>query len=97
MNDFRHGKCVRVGHCAKNCQRFQNDSELMICDFCGHNISEHVIVAVEVLRKGLQILPKENMVSHDALELSERKQLFTKSKVTGDEISKPKVSGLMIE
>ena len=47
--------------------------------------------------KGLQILPKENVVSHDALELSERKQLFTKSKVTGDEISKPKFSGLMIE
>ena len=93
MNDFRHGKCVKVGHCAKNCQRFMNDDDSTTCNSCGHNISEHVIVAVKGIIEGLIILLKDNDISHTAVELSERKQQFTKPKISTAEVSKPKVSG----
>ena len=95
MRASQHGKCVKVGHCARNCQVFRATVEATICDFCGHDICEHVMVGIKVLMEGIQALPKEKDISHDAVELSERRQLFSRPKVTSDEISKPKISGLI--
>ena len=54
------------------------------------------MVGIRVLMEGMQALPKDNDVSHGAVELEERKNLFTKSKVTSDEIPRAKNSGMLI-
>ena len=95
MRASLHGKCVKVGHCARNCQIFRGDVESTSCDFCGHDICEHVIVGIKVLMEGMQALPKEEETSHDAVQLSERRQLFNKPKAASDKILKPKNSGLI--
>ena len=53
------------------------------------------MVGIKVLMEGMQALPKEKEISHDAVELSERRQLSNKPKATSDKISKPKNSGLI--
>ena len=52
-----------------------------MCDFCGHDIG------IKVMMEGMQALPKEKAISHDAVEISERRHLFSRPKVTSDEIS----------
>lgn len=96
MNASQHGKCVKVGHCAKNCQIFRSSVDSTVCDFCGHDICEHVLVAIKVLVEGMQALPRDNDISHNAVELEERKRLFTKSKAASEEILRPKNKGLFI-
>ena len=96
MRGSKHGKCVKVGHCARNCQYFRGNVEATICDFCGHDISEHILLGIRVLMEGIQALPKDNDISHDAIELEERKRLFTKPKVISEEIARPKISGQLI-
>ena len=95
MRASQHGKCVKVGNCARNCQLFRANVEASICDFCGHDICEHVMVGIKVMMEGMQALPKEMEISDDARELSERRHLFSRPKVTSDEISKSKTSGLI--
>ena len=85
-----------TGHCAKNCQIFRSTIESTVCDFCGHDICEHVMVAIKVILEGMQALPRDNDISHGAVELEERKRLYTKSKATSEEILRPKISGLLI-
>jgi hypothetical protein len=53
------------------------------------------MVGIKVMMEGMQALPKEKEISHDAEELSERRHLFSRPKVTSDEISKSKTSGLI--
>ena len=96
MNASQHGKCVKVGHCARKCQVFRGNVESTICDFCGHDICEHVMVGIRVLMEGMQALPRDNDFSHDTVELEERKSLFTKSKGPSDKIPRAKNSGVII-
>ena len=67
----------------------------MTCDFCGHDICEHGMVGMKVVIEGMQALPKEKDICHEAVVLSERRHLFSKPKVNIDEISKSKSSGLI--
>ena len=54
------------------------------------------MVGIRVLMEGMQALPRDNDVSHDTVELEERKGLFKKSKGPSDKIPRGKNSGVNI-
>ena len=54
------------------------------------------MVVIKVLVEGMQALPRDIDISYNAIELEERKRLFTKSKATSEEILRPKNTGLSI-
>ena len=56
MDNCLHGRCVIVGNCQINCQRFIRELGSDNCVECGHRDSQHVLIAIKVMMEGYHFL-----------------------------------------
>ena len=92
MDNFIHGKCLNGGSCNTHCQKFIPESGSRSCVDCGHNDSQHVLLACKVMCEGYQYLPKP-VVDVPTAELIERKSQFCRGKVTSSTTTSVKALG----
>lgn len=95
-----HGKCVSGDGCSFKCMKYkESDLSDDLCKYCGHDISEHVIIAIVSLDgKNVQLVESQTPVASSSEMIISVPHLAKKERIVQfDRASyKPNITGKFI-
>ena len=61
MDNCLYGECVEGGSCDDHCQKYIPELDSRSCGGCGHNVSQHVVIAIRVMFEGYRFLSEADV------------------------------------